>query len=393
MTSGRGPSSLLPPNATDFEKALEHATRFGAEASLLNGFKFKENQRIVNYLIWEYNLNDVLEYIKNSTNFIADGLVFQRTRGTRVAINIATNWAGLNNVDIYEEGPSAHFYEFQIGVKDRQFDFDIELLKNVISLAKPVRSRLSRVYNDVHDIRYFKLDGSAFGDILSDNSGAKLHDLTLSFGRESRGAVVYNDGTAQSGVTRFHAIKSAADRIYRLDFVVLDESEPDIDAIGIEYQKVRIYEANAYGFGKLEDIGHYLTFAKAAVVLSESSILEDINTCFNPLEIVEKYATFMLGEDLLSEHFWGFETKWILERFGRSAGSYVDFSDAEYFCTSPRICRDFAKVVPFEMSSTSSLKSRLSATYYTAYEPNLCWSEHQHQDRAWDDEIHIAKLH
>jgi hypothetical protein len=36
-------------------------------------------------LIWEYNLNDVLEYIQNNANFIADGLVFQRTRGTRAA--------------------------------------------------------------------------------------------------------------------------------------------------------------------------------------------------------------------------------------------------------------------------------------------------------------------
>jgi hypothetical protein len=90
----------------------------------------------------------------------------------------------LNKIDIYEELPAVHFYEFQIGVKDRQFDFDIELLKNVINLAKPVRSRLSRIYNDVYDVRYFKLDGGSFGDILSDNSGIKLNDLTLSFGRK-----------------------------------------------------------------------------------------------------------------------------------------------------------------------------------------------------------------
>jgi P2-related tail formation protein len=160
-------TSLLPPNATDFEKILENATKFGTDAGLLNGFKFKENQgnqAIIGYLIWEFSLNDVLKYIQNSDDIVADGLVFQRTRGTREAVKIAANWADLNDVDVYEEEPSSHFYEFQIGVKNRQFDFDIELLKNVIGLAKPVRSRLSRVYNDVYDVRYFKLDGGSFGE-------------------------------------------------------------------------------------------------------------------------------------------------------------------------------------------------------------------------------------
>jgi P2-related tail formation protein len=390
-------TSLLPPNATNFEKVLENATKFGADASLLNGFKFKENQQIVNYLIWEYNLNDVLEYIKNGTNFIADGLVFQRTRGTRVAINIAANWAGLDAIDIYEEGPSAgggpssHFYEFQIGVKDRQFDFDIELLKNVIGLAKPVRSRLSRVYNNVYDIRYFELDGSSFGDILSDNSGVKLHDLTLSFGRRVSKNVAYDDVFTKSGITRIHEIKNAADRIYRLDFVLLDESEPDINAIAIEYQKVRVYESNAYGFGKILDIGHYLTFAKAAVTLSESSILEDINTCFNSLEIAEKYATFMLGEDVLSEHSWSLEAKWILERFASENAFYGDISDVGYACVDLVTDRNMAIVIP--LASTANHANSRCTGIYAGYETNPYWSEHKHPEIPWNDRVCVGRLH
>jgi hypothetical protein len=389
--------SLLPPNATSFERALENATGFGADAGLLNGFKFKRqrtflgNQQIISYLIWEYNLNDVLEYIKNSTNFIADGLVFQRTRGTKAAINIAANWADLDQIDIYEEEPSSHFYEFQIGVKDRQFDFDIELLKNVINLAKPVRSRLSRVYNDIYDVRYFKLDGSGFGDILSDNSGVKLHDLELSFGRKSCGTVTYDDVFTNSGITRIHEIKSAADRIYRLDFVLLDESEPDINAISIEYQKVWIYESNVYDVGNLVDISNHLTFAKSAIVLSESAMLEELNTCFNPLEIAEKYATFMLGEDALSEHSWGFETRWILERFDSASAFYEDISDAEYVCTSPMMRRNFTKVVPSDNAVTSVATRGFDAC--AMYGINPYWSENRHPGVPWDDEIHVGRLH
>jgi hypothetical protein len=383
--------SLLPPNATSFEKALESATRFGADAGILNGFKFKGNQQITSYLIWEYNLNDVLEYIQNSSNFIADGLVFQRTRGTRAAINIAANWAGLDEIDVHEELPSVHFYEFQIGVKDRQFDFDIELLKNVINLAKPVRSRLSRVYNDVYDVRYFKLDGSGFGDILSDDSGVKLHDLALSFSRKVSGDATYDSVSTTSGIMRIHEIKSAADRIYRLDFVLLDESEPDINAISIEYQKVWVYESKVYDVGNIVDISNHLTFAKAAIVLSESAVLEELNTCFNPLEIAEKYATFLLEEDILSEHSWGFETLWILERFDSNNAFCKDISDTEYTCSGSVTERDFATVIYSENTAISA--STRNSDIALTYSINLYWSEHRHPEIPWDDEIHITNLH
>lgn len=66
--------SLLPPNATDFEKALEHVTRFEADAGLLNGFKFKWNPQVISYLIWEYDLNDVLEYIKICQHCLSSGI-------------------------------------------------------------------------------------------------------------------------------------------------------------------------------------------------------------------------------------------------------------------------------------------------------------------------------
>jgi P2-related tail formation protein len=397
MTSGRGPSSdrwpssLLPPNATDFERILEDITKFNIQTNQLKGFKFKENQIIVRHLIWEFSLNDVLKYIQNNSDIIKNGLAFQRTRGTREAVKIAANWADLDDVDVYEEEPSSHFYEFQIGVKNRQFDFDIELLKNVIDLAKPVRSRLSRVYNDIYDVRYFKLGHSEFGDILSDNFGAKLGDLTVSFGRKSWEPSSYDDVTANSCAIRVHEIKSATDRICRLDFMILDETEPDVNAIAIEYQKVRVYESMAYDLGNLADIDKHITFAKAAIILSESSVLDAINTCFNTLTIIEEDTTFMLGIDVLSDHLWGFETVEILERFARETPRYADFSGTEYFCTNPVVERNFARVIP--AACLANLGSSRATTINSNYETNKYWSEHKRPEKPWNDEIYVTKLH
>jgi hypothetical protein len=172
-----------------------------------------------------------LNYLTNNEKIIENGLVFQRTKGTKFAVKIAAKWVGLEDIFIYEEEPSVHFYEFQIGVGNRQFDFDIELLKNVINLTKPARSRLSRIYDE----RYFKLDGSEFGNILSDNSGVKLHDLTLSFGRKLNFATTHFSFANYFGTTRNHKITSVADKTFKLDFGVLDETEPDMDSMFFAY--------------------------------------------------------------------------------------------------------------------------------------------------------------
>jgi hypothetical protein len=124
--------------------------------------------------------------------------------------------------------------------------------------------------------------------------------------------------------------------------------------------------------------------------LSESAVLEDINTCFNPLEITEKYATFVLGEDVLSEHSWGFETNWILERFSTDTAFCKDFSEAEYGCTDPITKRNFAYVIPY-ITATNSANSRHTAIT-SSYETNPYWSEHKHPERPWGDGGYVGRL-
>jgi P2-related tail formation protein len=372
---------LLPPNSTKFERDLEDATKFTVDIVVLKGFKFKDNPEILSYLIWEYNLNEVLNYLSNNEKIIENGLVFQRTKGTKFAIKIAAKWVDLEDIFIYEEEPSSHFYEFQIGIKDRQCDFDIELLKNVINLAKPVRSRLSRVYNDTYDVRFFKLDGSQFGDILSDNSGVKLHDLTLSFGKKSNFTTTHSSFANYFGTTRMHNIAGVADRIFKLDFGVLDETEPDVNCIEIEYQKQRIYENQKFLSLGLKDFGKPLSFAKASIVLSEDSVFGETNSCFNPLEIVESNATFVLGIDALSEHIWSLKTKEILERFDATTGIYSDLSEKEYNCENPVLLRNFVEEIQSNIVVVPLNSKALSTT--AMYETNPYWSEHKHSNATW----------
>jgi hypothetical protein len=225
---------------------------------------------------------------------------------------------------------------------------------------------------------------------LSDDSGQKLYDLTLSFGRNCDKITEYDNVSVTTSATRIHEIKSAADRIYRLDFAILDESEPDINAVEIEYQKARVYKSNAYE-GQFADISKHLTFAKAAIILSESCVLENINTCFNPVEIDEKDATFKLGFDMLSEHSWSFETRWILERFGRSTPSYSNVFDGNYDQIPTTNDRNFAKVIRAENTATQA-NSRASDIHLT-YEPNPYWSEHRHPETPWSDKNYVGKVH
>ena len=389
MTKLLNEKSLLPPNSTEFEKSLENATKFKVEAGLLRGFKFKNNASILEYLVWEYNLGDILECLQNG-DIISDGLKFQRTRGTKAAIKIAANWAGLDDIEICEEYPSVHFYEFQIGVKKRQFDFDIELLKNVTNLAKPVRSRLSRVYNDIYDVRHFKLNESQFGDILSDDSGVKFHDLTLSFGRKNHETVDYQGISTDFGIKRIHQINSFADKIFRLDFEVLSQTEADKNNIKIEYQKQRFYKNNSPIFKENQCIERYSTFAKAAIVLSETSILGGINSCFGTYTIVEKDGTFLFGHNRLSEHSWGFKALEILERFRNETSNYSDISDNKYGISNPIMERESSNFIRLKTFANSSNRRDFYAK--SKYEMNPYWSDHKHSDRSWNDDLVFGKI-
>lgn len=176
--------SLLPYNATQFERDVEKALRYIVDTSVLNGFKFgTASDNLLLALSWEYNLSQI--NIDDFETRITEGLKFYRLAGTPYAVRMALSWYGFEHVIVEEEEPGAHFAEYQIGLDAIPNNLDIMQIISACELGAPLRSRLSRMYNDLYDIRRFILDNSDWGDLLSDHSGNYIFEGSpkFSFGR------------------------------------------------------------------------------------------------------------------------------------------------------------------------------------------------------------------
>jgi hypothetical protein len=127
-------------------------------------------------LIYEYGLGEILPYLgNNQRRAIADGVLWQRIRGTPEAVRIALTWINLTGVIEESEGGSARWAEYQLGLSaPTSGDQIIDDIVGVTRISSPVRSRLQRIYAG-YDFRRFVLDDSKLSDggILSDHSGVR----------------------------------------------------------------------------------------------------------------------------------------------------------------------------------------------------------------------------
>jgi P2-related tail formation protein len=189
-------NSLLPPNSTPLESALEVAMRPDddvlAAIELIRTAKEAAPDDWLYWLIWEFGLEELLPYLPEPRVALENGLRWQPIRGTPASIKMALGWLGLYP-SIEEETPTgAHWFEFQLSLKNLLGDCVIPTdaeLKNVVGLARlsaPVGTRLTRLHcgntdglTDGCDVRRFVLDQSDWGDLLSDYSGSYNPDLGL----------------------------------------------------------------------------------------------------------------------------------------------------------------------------------------------------------------------
>ena len=180
---------LLPANATPLEQALslstDSLTRLALPAEAIRQFKTDPSDPLLPWLIWEYGLGELLPYLPQPRQAIAEGILWQRLRGTPAALSTALSWIGMR-ATVEQEPPGVHFAEFQLD-PGQVLDSDTAIA-NLIAIARlsaPARSRLSRLYHG-HDLRRVVLDESRLGDaLLSDHSGVFWRDgqTKLSFGR------------------------------------------------------------------------------------------------------------------------------------------------------------------------------------------------------------------
>lgn len=115
------------------------------------------------------------------TDFIEQGLVFNRLIGTPGAIGMIFDWRGIEAVLVEEQEPGIHFAEFQVKLisSPPNDPEEICLLGKGLDIAKPARGRFRRIFNDAWDIGRFILDESDWGDLLDNYSGVYGPEIGL----------------------------------------------------------------------------------------------------------------------------------------------------------------------------------------------------------------------
>lgn len=193
---------LLPPNATPLEQAL---AELAGRATLSNvdlpitGIKLTNPPDAwLDFLIFEWGLSEFLPYFDDKRALIKSALYFNRIRGTKRAVHLALSWADLT-AGIVEYQPSEtmanlaqslaksnykpylHFGEFDLTIDDNFNKNQITKAVELANLAKPLRSRLTRLVGG-YDRRKFVLDDSRLSDaLLSDDSGVRLTQDDLAY--------------------------------------------------------------------------------------------------------------------------------------------------------------------------------------------------------------------
>ncbi len=314
---------LLPSNATDLERALslsmDPMARLGPGIDDLRGFKFDPADPLLPWLIWEYGLGELLPYLIDPRRAIAEGILWQRLRGTPKALEVALSWVDTI-VTVEQEPPGVHYAEFQID-PGRVIDDDewIERVLAIVQLSAPARSRLSRMYHG-YDLRRFMLDTDMLGDaLLSDNSGVIWWGdgyTKLSFGRSREEAAVLGSVVESAFVPIRAAGVKYGDRCL-LDWMLLDTCVPVPNPF-IMHSHLFV---NANRLGALDPSPFpRRKFCKAEVVPSDDGWrLGDTNACLPRFKLVETGDWFRLSsESDLSVTRVRIEREEVTERFDRS---------------------------------------------------------------------------
>lgn len=376
--------TLLPYNATKFEKAVEQAIRYNPDISVLSGFKFNPNSSNLSLILaWEYGLSQVS--IDDLQERIRQGMLFHRYCGTPYALRLALSWYDFDDIKIEEEEPGEHFAEFQIGLNEIPNDLDVEKMVQVAAMSAPLRSRLSRMYNDLYDIRRFVLDESPWGDLLSDHSGYQLTEdgPKFSFGRINNFDLEIPTPQNASHTDRDRYAFAMSMDTYRLDWAILDET--DVGMLNHDMSR----EAHRYIFNtdfagdKMGNIFRTRTLAKALCVLSEDAVLEDINTCFSCGTVAYEEDPFELSFNYLSEVKLGSTPVLIAyrdyrEEFREATSDFdVDVERghrARERCSMCNLSADVDQIQTMERSLT------------VQYKGNNTWHDQRHFDVSWKDQ-------
>lgn len=168
--------------------AMDPEPVVGGHPREVRGYKLRTPPaQFLPFLIYEYGLGPISRYFDDQRECIAQGVPWQRVRGTQEAINRALAWIGYDgeheNMPIRRRRWNLFMLEMD-RIRDAEEPdlLDIEYLAG-LSVAR--RSIFWRGFKD-YDIRPLEYGWSRWGQSLwSDYSGARIHDAGAkwSFGR------------------------------------------------------------------------------------------------------------------------------------------------------------------------------------------------------------------
>lgn len=381
--------SILPPNSTEFERALEYALRYNLSVDSLSGFKFHDIGSIIAALIYEFDLGQV--NIDDLRRRILEGFDFHRRQGTVFSLRQALSWYGINNVIIEEEPPGEHFAEFQLGFEEIPSGLQIETIINVAEWAKPLRSRLKRMYNPDYDLRRFILDQSPWGDILDDDSGIFFRDTDtkISFGRRLFADASYNEYSSQYFHVGCKFIFVRDTDSFILDFSFLDDALLDGRPTRHNHFYALRSTRNHDYIGDFMAQGQVIrpdTFSRAMIVLDENAELDGAQCCFGCSYDNVEPDYFELDFSALDNGVCRVNHVIADVRLynSRSADAVYDYSNVHV--TTPMYSGnavfmgdllDTARVTPFSDNGVS-----MTATY----NGNDTWHDHRHFNLPWNEQ-------
>lgn len=181
---------LLPNNATAFERGVSETGDFlpalGPEAEKIRGAKLIEiPDSFIPFLIWEYGLGELLQYLTDPRRAIAEGVSWQRLRGTPASLVTALDWIDVTAAIEEMDADRARWFWYQLGLDAPASLDDVARITGLSEISAPVRSHLIRIHAGL-DLRAIRFEEHAYdgAGLIEDWSGVRLKPEwpVLSFG-------------------------------------------------------------------------------------------------------------------------------------------------------------------------------------------------------------------
>lgn len=182
---------LLPPNASLLERSLAEVSDIYARTdeaiSSMRRLKLgNPPPPLLPFLIYEYGLGELSPFVPSLYELLADGVQWQRVRGTPAAVAMALGWLGYA-AEIEEAAVRRAYWNlFQLAMaRIRDNEDDLIRIEGVTGLSVPLRSVFWRGYHG-YDVRAVESDWTRLdGTLLETYSGARVDPgiVKWSYGR------------------------------------------------------------------------------------------------------------------------------------------------------------------------------------------------------------------